>query len=52
MSKPVRIPLVTSWKNTTIAYAVQYVRRRISQVRSTTVSTSSAPATPISASWV
>ena len=23
MSNPVRIPLVTSWKNSTIAYAVQ-----------------------------
>ena len=39
MSKPVRMPLVSSWKNSTIPYAIQYVRRRISQVRSSTVST-------------
>ena len=31
---------------------VRYVRRRTSQVRSSTVSTSTAPATPSSASWV
>ena len=52
MSRPVRMPLVTSWKNTTIAYAVQNNRLESSRVRSTNRSSATDPATPTRAAWV
>jgi hypothetical protein len=52
MSRPVSQPFVSSWKTTTIAYAVQNARRVTTLVRSTTRSSISAPATPRTASAV
>ena len=49
MSRPVSQPLVSSWKTTTIAYAVQNTRRVTTRVRSTTRSSSTAAATPTTA---
>ena len=52
ISRPVRIPLVTSWKNTMIAYAVQNARRASSRVRRTNRSSTTVATTPSSAAVV
>jgi hypothetical protein len=48
----VRIPFVISWKNRTMAYAVQNERRRSSRVRSRARSSRTASRTPTTARTV
>jgi hypothetical protein len=45
-------PLTISWKNSTIAYATQKALRRTSFVRSTSRSSTSAPAIPTTTATV
>jgi len=52
MPRPVSQPLVSSWKNTTMPYAVHQVRERTSAVRRTRRSTRIATSTAMAAATV
>jgi len=52
MPRPVSQPLLSSWKNTTMPYAVHHVRERTSEVRSTSRSVPIANSTAIVAAAV